>query len=366
MSIILILNINIPVVNIARIAGQFSKPRSKSTEIINGKEVLCFRGECINGYSSDERKPDPERMLKAYFHSSTTLNYIRLLSSSREDGLYTLLESDYSFLLDNNLGKECFTNIKSFDLSNLKKINGLDSNFLLKKPYIFTSHEGLLLEYEECMTRKIRDPETNEEKWWNLGAHFLWIGDRTRDIDGAHVEYFRGIENPIGIKIGPTLKPDELVRLLDIVDPNKELGKVTLIFRYGYDKIKTYFPQHIKAIQSSDHKVIFVCDPMHGNTLFSTEYPSYKTRKFSHILLELKLCFNICKAYGSHLDGVHFELTGEEVTECLGGSMQLEDKDLPKTYKTLCDPRLNYKQSLEIAFLIAKYWKKYQDPASSA
>lgn len=191
-------DLGIPVVNIARIAGQFSKPRSKSTEIINGKEVLCFRGECINGYSLNERKPDPERMLKAYFHSSATLNYIRLLSSCRKEGLYTLLGSDYSFLRGDSSVKECFTGTKSLDFSDLDKINELNGNILFKNPSIFTSHEGLLLEYEECMTRKIKDLETNEAKWWNLGAHFLWIGDRTRDIDGAHVEYFRGIENPIG------------------------------------------------------------------------------------------------------------------------------------------------------------------------
>lgn len=363
MSIILVLGINIPVVKIARIAGQFSKPRSKSTEIIDGKEVLSFRGECINGYSVDERKPDPSRMLKAYFYSSTTLNYIRLLSSSKTNSLYTLLTSDFSFLKDRDLKNACFLDIQPFDSLDFKKIDEVKNNPILQKPYIFTSHEGLLLEYEESMTRKIKDPETNETKWWNLGAHFLWIGDRTRNIDGAHVEYFRGIENPIGIKIGPTIKPDELVKLLDIVDPNKEIGKVTLIFRYGYDKIKTYLPQHIKAIQSSDRKVILLCDPMHGNTLLSTEYPYYKTRNFSHILLELKLCFDICKAYGSHLDGVHLELTGEEVTECLGGSMQLEDKDLYKMYKTLCDPRLNYKQSLEIAFFTVKYWKEHQNTA---
>lgn len=176
----------------------FLRPRSKSTEIINGKEVLCFRGECINGYSLNERKPDPERMLKAYFHSSATLNYIRLLSSCRKEGLYTLLGSDYSFLRGDSSVKECFTGTKSLDFSDLDKINELNGNILFKNPSIFTSHEGLLLEYEECMTRKIKDLETNEAKWWNLGAHFLWIGDRTRDIDGAHVEYFRGIENPIG------------------------------------------------------------------------------------------------------------------------------------------------------------------------
>ncbi|KAG4303867.1 hypothetical protein PORY_002721 [Pneumocystis oryctolagi] len=342
MSIILILGINIPVVKVARIAGQFAKPRSKLTEMINGKEVLTFRGESVNSYSSDDRQPNPERLVAAYFHSSATLNYIRLLSSSKTYGLYTLIKQDISFLENNNIKDDCFTN-KSSLLQNLD---------------IFTSHEGLLLDYEECMTRKIRDPKTNEMKWWNLGAHFLWIGDRTKSVDGAHVEYFKGIENPIGIKVGPTMEPEELIKLLDILDPKRELGKITLIFRYGYDKIKKYLPQHIKAVQSSNHKTIFVSDPMHGNTLSSTKYPHLKTRDFSHILLELKSCFDLCKAYGSQLNGVHFEMTGEEVTECLGGSIQLEDKDLSKIYKTLCDPRLNCQQSLEIASLIVKFWNK--------
>ncbi|KTW26597.1 uncharacterized protein T551_03514 [Pneumocystis jirovecii RU7] len=387
MSIILILGINIPVVTIARMAGQYAKPRSKLTEMVDKKEVLSFRGESVNGCSIHERQPNPERLLTAYFHSSTTLNYIRLLSSNAS-GLYTLIDSNVS-LENNNIESGSSTNTQNtqfLNSLNFKKTNGMDNNLLLQKPYIFTSHEGLLLDYEESMTRKIKDSETNETKWWNLGAHFLWIGDRTRSIDGAHVEYFRGIENPIGVKIGPTMKPDELVKLLDILDPKRETGKVTLIFRYGYDKIKKYLPQHIKAVQSSNHKTIFISDPMHGisslfccnaqlhlgNTLFSTEYPHLKTRDFSHILLELKLCFDICKASGSHLDGVHFEMTGEDVTECLGGSMQLQDKDLSRAYKTLCDPRqlltipplcltvyrLNYSQSLEMAFLIVKLWCK--------
>ncbi|KAG4302678.1 hypothetical protein PCANB_001020 [Pneumocystis canis] len=358
MSIILVLGINIPVLKIARIAGQFSKPRSKLTEVIDGKEVLSFRGESVNSYMANERQPNPERLLMAYFHSSATLNYIRSLSSSKASGLYTLIGSDFSFLEKNYLRNDQFINTQFLDILNFKNTNKTCGNFLLENPDIFTSHEGLLLEYEECMTRKIKDPKTNEIKWWNLGAHFLWIGDRTRNIGGAHLEYFKGIENPIGIKIGPTMKYDELIRLLDIVDPKKEIGKVTLIFRYGYDKIEEYLPQHIKAVQSSDHKTIFVSDPMHGNTSFSSEHPHLKTRNFSHILLELELCFKICKAYGSYLNGVHFEMTGEEVTECLGGSMQLEDKDLPRIYKTLCDPRLNYEQSLEIASLITKFWNK--------
>ncbi|KAK9760617.1 hypothetical protein K7432_015188 [Basidiobolus ranarum] len=218
---------------------------------------------------------------------------------------------------------------------------------------LFTSHEALILPYEEALTRKLPDPDTREMKWYNTSAHFIWIGDRTRQIDGAHVEYFSGIENPIGIKCGPSMDPEELSRLLDIVNPNKEIGKVTLITRYGCNLVDEHLPKHIKAVQDSGHVVVWACDPMHGNTEQSSS--GVKTRNFRNIIQEISRSFSIHLEYGRTLNGVHLEMTGDSVTECVGGFMELDHHHLSQNYQTSCDPRLNYEQSLDVALLIAKY-----------
>jgi len=234
---------------------------------------------------------------------------------------------------------------------------------------LYTSHEGLLLEYEQSLTRRLKHPaarsalvprdsglSTDGKGWYNTSAHFLWIGDRTRQLDGAHVEYFRGIENPIGIKVGPSMKGDELVKLLDIVNPRKEVGKVTLITRYGEGKVESLLGDHIEAVKASGHIVVWQCDPMHGNTRSTKD--GIKTRHFSSILSEVSSALKIHKQHESYLGGVHLELTGDAVTECVGGSEGLTDDDLSLNYTTYCDPRLNEKQALELAFLVAEYYRK--------
>ncbi|KAF8540983.1 DAHP synthetase [Trichophaea hybrida] len=339
MSLVLIWGGNIPVVRIARMAGQFAKPRSSLTEVVHGKEIPSFRGDNINGFAHDERTPDPNRLVTSYFHSAATLNYLRAQLASGFADLHYPFEWTLAHVQDDDTKKQyqgivdSITDAISVDL--------------------FTSHEGLLLEYEQSLTRLLKDQRDGEMKWYNTSAHFIWIGDRTRQLDGAHVEYFRGIENPVGIKVGPSMDNEELVKLLDIVNPKKEVGKITLITRYGCDKVEIKLPGHIKALQSL--ATLLQCDPMHGNTRSSGS--GVKTRQFSSIISELTTALRVHKENGSRLGGVHLELTGEPVTECVGGSQGLTDKDLSLNYTTYCDPRLNNKQALEAAFLIAGYYR---------
>ena len=370
------------VVRIARMAGQFAKPRSSPTEIHEGKEIPSFRGDNINGYDPDNRTPDPERLVAAYFHSAATMNHVRASLSSGFADLHSPLDWELGHVRDQKI-KAQYTNIvdRITDSLRFMRTVGADSQASgLETVDLYTSHEGLLLEYEQCLTRQQKaalakrkesiHPQTKAilnghtdattvpaNGWYNTSAHFLWIGDRTRQLDGAHVEYFRGIENPIGIKVGPSMNPDELVRLLDIVNPDHEVGKVTLITRYGSGKISSMLAGHIQAVQKSPHNytVIWQCDPMHGNTRSTPN--GYKTRHFEDILSEVSDALRIHQEQGSFLGGVHLELTGEPVTECVGGSEGLEESDLEKRYTTFCDPRLNEKQALELAFLIAEHYK---------
>ncbi|KAG9290695.1 hypothetical protein G9A89_011658 [Geosiphon pyriformis] len=362
MSLVLTWGARIPVVRIARMAGQYAKPRSKPTEIHEGKEIFAFRGDNVNGFDPSDRKPDPERLVGAYFHSAATINYIRAILSSGFADLHRPSEWSLRHVRSNGIRQE-YQNIvdRLTDSLDFMKTIGADSPISpfsspLNSVDLFTSHEGLLLEYEQSLTRQFKDPETEELKWYNIGTHFLWIGDRTRKLDGAHVEYFRGIENPIGIKVGPSMQTHELKDLLDIVNPQKEIGKVTLITRYGATEVEKHLPGHIQAIKKSGHVVVWACDPMHGNTKQSIS--GVKTRYFDAIIEELSKTIRVHKANDSQVNGVHFELTGDRVTECIGGSMQLSDSDLASNYKTHCDPRLNYEQSLDVAFLIAKYYEK--------
>ncbi|KAF8475992.1 DAHP synthetase [Kalaharituber pfeilii] len=359
MSLVLIWGARIPVVRIARMAGQFAKPRSSLTEVVDGKEIPSFRGDNINGYLPHERTPHPARLVSSYFHSAATLNYLRAQLSSGFADLHYPFEWTLSHVQSKNVRKEYETIVNSItDALQFMRTIGADNAPSLGSVDIYTSHEGLLLEYEQSLTRLLKDPsDGNKPKWFNTSAHFIWIGDRTRQLDGAHVEYFRGIQNPIGIKIGPTMKQDELVQLLDIVNPDKEIGKVTLITRYGAGKIKDKLPGHIQAVQKSGHIVVWQCDPMHGNTRTSPPPHSLKTRTFSHIISELSSCLSIHKAHNSRLGGVHLELTGDAVTECVGGSEGLKDEDLSVNYTTYCDPRLNQNQALDAAFLIASYYR---------
>lgn len=366
MSLVLIWGANKPVIRIGRMAGQFAKPRSSPTEKVNGLDVPSFRGDILNGFDPSARTPDPQRLVSAYFHSAATLNYVRgQLSSGFAD-----LHNSMDWALGHVKDKELQTRYQKIadsiaDVVRFMKTINADTSSQLHTVDLYTSHEGLVLAYEESLTRHLKHPadytpSTGPSKdgkaWFNTSAHFLWIGDRTRQLDGGHVEYFRGIENPIGVKVGPSMKAEELVELLDIVNPGKEVGKVTLITRYGADKVEKMLGGHIEAVKGSGHVVVWQCDPMHGNTRSTAS--GIKTREFSNIFSELSSALKIHKQHGSFLGGMHLELTGEAVTECTGGSEELADEDLSLNYTTYCDPRLNEKQALELAFLVAGHYRE--------
>jgi 3-deoxy-7-phosphoheptulonate synthase len=384
MSLVLIWGGNKPVVRIARMAGQYAKPRSSPMETVDGKQVPSFRGDILNGFAPDERDLDPERLVQAYFHSAATLNYLRAQISSGIADLHNPLDWGLGHVGDQELQAKYSTIVNSIRESlRFMKTIGADTSGQLQAIDLFTSHEGLLLEYEEALTRKLKHPsnrnvpathkpatapkvspltggafinssaegELETSGHYNTSAHFIWVGDRTRQPDHAHIEYFRGIENPIGIKVGPSTSTSDLTELLDIVNPRKEVGKVTLITRYGESKVEELLPIHIEAVRKTDHVVVWQCDPMHGNTRSTSS--GIKTRSFASILSELSSALKIHKQCGSILGGVHLELTGDAVTECTGGSVGLQDEDLGERYETFCDPRLNEKQALELAFLVA-------------
>ncbi|KAH9957686.1 DAHP synthetase [Russula dissimulans] len=382
-SLILIWGARLPVVRVGRIAGQYAKPRSSAAEKVGDREVMIFRGDNVNGFHPDERTPDPERLLSAYFHSSATLNHIRGLLTSGFGSLHHPRDWSLSHVRSPSLKAE-YTSISEglADALDFTRTIGLDSGReaksyergggrgVLGEADLYTSHEGLLLHYEEAMTRRYPIPDSTAsrelgtpapQRNYNTSAHFLWVGDRTRQLDGAHIEYFRGIHNPIGIKVGPSMASDELVALLDIVNPNRDHGRVTLITRYGADKISSHLANHIRAVQASGHPVIWVCDPMHGNTFVSSL--GRKTRHFGTIISELTSCLRIHGECSSRLGGVSLEFTGElneegySVTECLGGSMELSEEQLGLRYQSFCDPRLNFEQSLDVAFLISNHFK---------
>ncbi|KAF5093373.1 hypothetical protein D0Z03_002449 [Geotrichum reessii] len=357
MSLVLIWGIKLPVVRIGRMAGQYAKPRSKLTEMVDGKEINSFRGDNINGFDVNDRTPDPNRLVSSYFHSAATLNFIR---SSLQNGLADLRRPgdwDLSHVRSDKV-RQRYEEIVTRIIEGLEfmKTVGADDTADITSIDFYSSHEALLLEYEQSLTRLLRNPTTGEKNYYNTSAHFIWIGDRTRQLDHAHVEFFRGVANPIGIKVGPTMEADELVRLLDIVDPDFVTGRVTLISRYGAEKIEKMLPPHILAVQKSKHKVVWVSDPCHGNTKTSP-VTKVKTRYFDDIITEVKLALQVHKNHGSKLNGVHLELTGDAVTECIGGSQALEDEDLVIRYDTVCDPRLSVSQSLDVAFVIADWYK---------
>ncbi|GAB5587361.1 hypothetical protein Unana1_02261 [Umbelopsis nana] len=357
MSLVLIWGARTPVVRIARMAGQYAKPRSKPTEMHEGKEIPSFRGDNVNGFDPSDRQPDPERLLQAYFHSAATLNYVRAILDSGFADLHKPHSWNLDHVRSGSTRKEYQAIVDRLtEAMDFMHTIGADSPPSLSHVDWYTSHEGLLLEYEAALTREQVSPSTGEKKWYNTGAHFLWIGDRTRQPEGGHVEYMKGIENPVGIKVGPTTNPEDLPIILDAINPGKEIGKVTLITRYGAGNVEKLLPAHIEAVRKSGHIPVWVCDPMHGNTKSATG--GIKTRHFADIVTELTSSFKVHESVGSKLNGVHFELTGDSVTECVGGSMELKDTDLSTNYQTYCDPRLNYEQSLDVAFLIAQYYEK--------
>ncbi len=346
MSLVLTWGAHLPVIRVGRMAGQYAKPRSKPTEIVDGVQVHSYRGDHVNGHGTAERTPDPERLVQAYFHSASTLNYVRALL----DGGFADLHNPRHWALGfvrSPARRARYEDVVDRILAALAFVEsaGVTGGGAFKTVEFYSSHEGLLLPWEEAQTEQI------DGKYYNLGAHMLWIGHRTRSLDGAHVEYFRGIANPVGVKVGPGSTPEGLVALLDRLDPDDVPGKITLIARFGADKVMTDLPPLIQAVQATGRTVVWSCDPMHGNTV--TADNGLKTRDAGRIFAEVSQSLKLHTDLGGVLGGVHFELTGDNVTECVGGPEELAMADLSRAYETFCDPRMNYAQSLEMAFLLA-------------
>jgi 3-deoxy-7-phosphoheptulonate synthase len=358
MAVVMTFSGSKPVVKVGRIAGQFAKPRSSDTEMVNGVEYPSYRGDIVNDIDADmiARQPNPKKLLKAYNQSAATLNLLRAFTRGGLADLNQVHRWNQDFLQDHPLGKK-YEEVADQITKTLEFMAacGITSSNTpaLKETKLFTSHEALLLNYEEALTRK--DSLTDE--WYDCSAHMLWIGDRTRSLDEAHLEYFRGIKNPIGCKVGPSMQEDELIKLIDALNPENEAGRLNLIVRMGADKIADHFPNLLKRVEQEGKKIVWSCDPMHGN-VEKTE-TGYKTRDFDNILSEVKQFFQIHKAQGSNAGGIHLEMTGNNVTECTGSqSSPITANTLGDRYHTQCDPRLNADQSLELAFMIAETLKE--------
>jgi 3-deoxy-7-phosphoheptulonate synthase len=350
MSVVLCYGLRKPVVRIGRMAGQYAKPRSQDTELVDGQEIPVYRGDIINSFEAnlEARKADPRRIKRAYLLAASTLNYVRALTKGGFADLHQPQNWDLTFV--NKVPQRTdyeriVSNIRDAIVF-MEALGNREES--LRSVEFYTSHEGLLLPLEEALTHFA--PEQN--RWYNLGAHMLWIGDRTRQLDGAHIEYFRGIANPIGVKVGPSSAPNEIIEICRTLNPRNEEGKITLISRYGEGKVKQHLPSLIQAIRSASVPVVWSVDPMHGNGIKTQG--GIKTRDFGAILAEVQESFEVHKQLGSALGGIHFELTGQDVTECIGGAAGITADQLDRNYETYCDPRLNYSQSLEMAFLISR------------
>ena len=353
MAVVLTFASKLPIVKVGRMAGQFAKPRSAPNETIGDVDLPSYRGDIINdiAFTPESREPDPQRMVRAYNQSAATLNLLRAFAA----GGYANLHQVHAWTLD-FMGRSPWA--KKFsetadrigEALDFMKACGIDDQTVpqLKGTAFYTSHEALLLPYEQALTR--RDSLTGD--WYDTSAHLLWIGDRTRFEGSAHVEYLRGIDNPIGMKVGPSLQPDVLLRLLDTLNPAREAGRITLITRYGHDKIEAGLPPLVRAVMREGHPVVWSCDPMHGNVVKASN--GYKTRPFERILAEVRGFFAVHRAEGSFCGGIHAEMTGQNVTECTGGAVDVTEQSLADRYHTHCDPRLNAAQSLELAFLLAE------------
>ncbi len=351
MSIVLTCGASKPVVKVGRIAGQFAKPRSSDFETRDGVSLPSYRGDIINGIEFDEaaRVADPERLKMAYRQSAATLNLLRAFAQ----GGFSNLENVHEWMLEFVAGnpqadryRELADRIsESMAFMSAIGINA-ENNPRIRETSFYTSHEALLLGYEEALTRT--DSTTGE--WYATSGHMIWIGDRTRQLDHAHVEFCRGVRNPIGIKCGPSLEPEELLSLIDVLNPDNMPGRLTLIARFGHDRVEQSLPRLIRAVEREGRKVVWSCDPMHGNTITAN---GYKTRPFQRILAEVQRFFDVTKAEGVHPGGIHVEMTGKNVTECTGGARDISEDNLSDRYHTHCDPRLNAEQSVELAFLVA-------------
>lgn len=356
MAVVLTYGGKCPVVKIARMAGQYAKPRSADLETIDGVSLPSYRGDIINNFEFTEqaRIPDPQRLMTAYHHSAATLNLLRAFAQGGLADLHQVNRWNMGFVAANPQ-KEKYQKLadKIQDALEFMEVCGINSTIApsLKETDLYTSHEALLLGYEEALTR--RDHLSGD--WYDCSAHFVWIGERTRQLDHAHIEFFKGIKNPIGVKVGPGMQPDELIRLIDALNPDNIPGRLTLITRMGADILPEKLPALVRKVQQEGRKVIWSSDPMHGNTEKATS--GYKTRNFDNIMREISQFFSVHKAEGSYAGGVHLEMTGQHVTECTGGAYGLSDDDLAQRYKTQCDPRLNADQVLELGFLVADLLK---------
>lgn len=353
MAVVLTFAATKPVVKVGRLAGQFGKPRSSPTETIGDTTLPSYRGDNINGmpFTPEDRVPDPERLIRAYAQSSSTLNLVRAFTQ----GGYADIRNVHSWMLgfvDRSSQGERYQALaeRISEALAFMEACGVTSSTVpqLSKVDVYTSHEALLLGFEEAMTRI--DSTTGD--WYDTAAHMLWIGHRTRQLDHAHVEFLRGVKNPIGLKCGPGLDPDELIRAIDVLNPSDEPGRMTLIARYGADQVAKDLPALVRAVKRSGRTVVWSCDPMHGNTEKTGN--GYKTRRVESVLSEVRDFIDIVSAEGCYPGGVHFEMTGQDVTECLGGAQAISEDDLSSRYHTHCDPRLNGEQALELAFLVAE------------
>jgi 3-deoxy-7-phosphoheptulonate synthase len=351
MSLVLVHGLKLPVVRVGRFAGQYAKPRSADTETIDGTTLPSYRGDMVNGpaFTAADRVPDPRRMVKAHARSAMTMNFVRALIDGGFADLHHPEYWDLAWVGHAPLAHEyqrmvgaigdAVRFMETLAGGQLQNMNRVD---------FYTSHEALLLPYEEAQTRRV----PRQDGWFNLSTHYPWIGMRTAALDGAHVEYFRGIRNPVAVKVGPSVTPDQLLRLMDALNPGDEPGRLAFIHRMGAGSIAAKLPPLLEAVRSEGRRVLWICDPMHGNTESTSN--GYKTRRFDNIRGELEQAFDLHAAAGTRLGGVHLELTGENVTECLGGARELTELDLQRAYRTTVDPRLNYEQALEIAMLFVR------------
>ena len=352
MAVVLTYSSGVPAIKVGRIAGQFAKPRSKPTETVDGTELPSFLGHMVNDlpFSEGDRRPDPERLLQAYNQSASTLNLLRAFTKGGFADLHRVQAWNQEFVSSSAEGQRYLKLASDIDRAlRFMESTGVSSKHPeIHEAEFFTSHEALILQYEEALTRK--DSLTGE--WYDCSAHMLWIGERTRQLDGAHVEFLRGVRNPIGCKVGPSATADDVVGLCELLNPERQPGRLTLITRMGADKVSENLPPLLEAVRDSGHPVVWTCDPMHGNTF--TSESGHKTRHFDDVLAEVSGFFAAHRQAGTWAGGIHVELTGEDVTECLGGAEQLQTEDLGRRYETMCDPRLNARQGLDLAFRVAE------------
>ena len=353
MAVVLTYGAKLPVIKVGRMAGQFAKPRSADIETIDGVELPSYRGDIINGieFNAAARVPDPERQISAYRQAASTLNLLRAFAKGGYADLTEVHRWNQGFIAESPQGAryEAMANQinEAMDFMAACGITSLTAPQMGMVDF-YTSHEALLLGFEQALTRL----DSTSGEYYDTSAHMLWIGDRTRQPDGAHVEFLSGVKNPLGLKCGPSLEPDELITLLDKLNPENEAGRITLIARFGHENVEAHLPALVRKVTAEGRKVVWSCDPMHGNTIKASN--GYKTRPVDRILTEVQRFMAVHQAEGTHAGGIHFEMTGQNVTECLGGAQAISEEDLSSRYHTHCDPRLNGSQALELAFLIAE------------